>query len=182
MAHLLHGFSQDRSLLLAGGSLGPILLLLFFPRRADAKVLSPGSQTCWAWCHSHPAWGELLRTPAWHWPLLAPISTFWSPGPCAWSHKSAASADLGRRAPPAGSPAPSLPSLPPGCTEAQPETRGALGCVLLFPDKSMVVLQFSGPELFRPCSLLTGCWHSPSDALGMETWSEHPSLHHPTAP
>lgn len=132
MSHLPHSFSWDRLLLLADGSSGPILPLLFFPGRADAKVLSPGRRTCWAQCCSHPACGELLCTPAQRWPILAPISTFWSPGPCAWSHKSTASADLGRCAPPAGSPAPSLPSLPPGHTEAQPETRGAQGCVLFF--------------------------------------------------
>lgn len=50
MAHLLHGFSWDRLLLLADGSSGPILPLLFFAGRADAKVLSPGSRTCWARC------------------------------------------------------------------------------------------------------------------------------------
>lgn len=110
MAHLLDGFSWDGLLLLAGGSLDPILPLLSFSGKLDAKVLSSGSWTYWAWCCSHPACEDLLCTPAWQRLILVPISTFWSRGPCVWSHESRTRAGLSRRAPPAGS---WLPPCPP---------------------------------------------------------------------
>lgn len=142
MAHLLHGFSRDRLLLLAGGSSGPILPLLFFPRRVDAKVLSPGSRTCRARCRLHPPLhgsGRFLPPLA----LSGPRDLVRGLIKAPQALTSAAVLLL-----PAVRLLPCPPSLPPGRTEAQPGTRGVVSFFRINLHRSLCP-EFSFPELFR---------------------------------
>lgn len=104
-------------------------------------------------CRSQPACGEPLRTPAWWWPILAPISNLWS-----W--------DLARGLIKALQaltsaavlllPAVRLLPCPPSrlAAEAQPETRDAQGCALSF--FQMYLWWWHGTSLLAPRVQLPG--------------------------